>query len=136
LAEFAYASPAGHGFSLGYRYLRHVPAFFEDFSSSDRFREFDGNFHRINQIRASARIAITSRWTVYDRFTYTFEESLLLKNQLGVRYTSKCQCWAGGVEAGLNRWGGWRVSFSFRLLGLGGPFERAALGDMGFLDSF
>jgi len=36
----------------------------------------------------------------------------------------------------LNRRSEFRLSFDFRLLGLGGPFEDAELGDLGLLDSF
>jgi len=127
---------AGHEVGVRYRYVRKIPNFYEDFDSSDRFDGFTDDFNTINQIRTWARIQITPRWAVWDRLTYTFEDSLLLKNQFGVEYTSKCGCWAGGIRVSLNRRTQLRINFDFRLLGLGGPFEKAAVGDMGLLDSF
>jgi len=136
LFNLRHAWEAGHRAEVRYRYVRTIPNFFEDFDSSDRFDGFTEEFDSINQIRVLARLQLTPRWAVYDQVTYTFEDSLLLKNHFGIEYTSKCRCWAGGIRMSLNRRSEFRLSFDFRLLGLGGPFEDAELGDLGLLDSF
>jgi lipopolysaccharide assembly outer membrane protein LptD (OstA) len=140
--QFSYAGRAGHMVRLGYRYLREVPRFFEDFQyASDRFDNFSESFKRINQVSFYGRIAITRQWSANYRMAYTFEDSLLLANRGGIEYESKCGCWAAGFELSHDRAGGVRFNLVYRLLGMGkqvgytGP-ESIGLADLGLLDGF
>jgi lipopolysaccharide assembly outer membrane protein LptD (OstA) len=142
ILQFSYAARAGHAVRLGYRYLRDVPRFFEDFkSSTDRFDEFTDSFTRINQVRFSGRLAITRQWSLHHTVAYTFEDSLVLANRGGVEYVSKCGCWAAGFELAHDRTRGFRFNLVYRLLGMGkqlgytGP-ESIGLADLGLLDGF
>jgi len=140
--QFTWVASAGHAVRLGYRYLRDVPRFFEDFRySSDRFNDFTESFNRINQARFFGRLAITRQWSAHYTVAYSFEDSLLLVNSGGVEYESKCRCWAAGVELSQNRTRGFRFNLVYRLLGMGkelgytGP-QSIGLADLGLLDGF
>jgi lipopolysaccharide assembly outer membrane protein LptD (OstA) len=140
--RFSYAARAGHRVRLGYRYLRDVPRFFEDFQyASERFDNFTESFKRINQASLFGRIAITRQWSLNYTVAYTFEDSLLLANRGGIEYESKCGCWAAGFEIAHDRAGGIRFNLVYRLLGMGkqvgytGP-ESIGLADLGLFDGF
>jgi lipopolysaccharide assembly outer membrane protein LptD (OstA) len=120
LLQSGYSTPEGYDFRLTYRYLRDIPRFFENFRfDSERFDEFDAGFLRINQISFFMRLALTRNWGVTYRIVHSFEESLILSNQLGVEYISRCLCWALRVELEEDRAGGFGVNFRYRLIGLG-----------------
>jgi lipopolysaccharide assembly outer membrane protein LptD (OstA) len=142
LLQFSYVAPAGHVVRLGYRYLRDVPSFFEDFqNSTDRFDEFTKEFTKINQIGFFGRLAITQQWLVNYTLAYTFEDSLILANNGGIEYVSRCRCWAAGFEVGQDRTRGFRFNLVYRFLGMGKAFDyggpkSARLADLGLLDAF
>jgi lipopolysaccharide assembly outer membrane protein LptD (OstA) len=142
LFQFSYVARAGHAVRISYRYLRDAPRFFEDFEfSTDRFDDFTESFTRINQASFFGRLAITQRWSVYYTLAYTFEDSLILVNNGGIEYVSKCRCWAAGFELGHDRTRGFRFNLVYRLLGMGkqlgytGP-KSFGLADLGLLDAF
>lgn len=140
ILRFSYAARAGHAVRLGYRYLRDVPRFFEDFQfSTDRFDDFTESFSRINQVFLFGRLALTRQWSLQHTVAYTFEDSLVLANHGGIEYVSKCRCWAAGFELAHDRTRGFRFNLVYRLLGMGkqlgykGP-ESFGLADLGLLD--
>jgi lipopolysaccharide assembly outer membrane protein LptD (OstA) len=129
LIQGGYSTPEGYDFRLTYRYLRDVPRFFENFRfDTERFDEFEAGFLRINQLSFFMRLALTRNWGVTYRIVHSFEESLILANQLGIEYISRCLCWAVRLELEDDRTGGFGVSFQYRLIGLGDdtvrPFQR------------
>jgi lipopolysaccharide assembly outer membrane protein LptD (OstA) len=133
--EVGFLARSGHALQLAYRYLREIPLFFEDFeSSSDRFDEFTETFSSINQIRVSGRVAITRQWSAYAHVSYTFEDSLLLRNRGGVEYVSTCGCWAAGFELGHSRSRGLVFNLTYRVLGLGREVQGVGLGGISLLD--
>ena len=89
----------------------------------------------------SRRLAITQQWAAYGGIAYTFEDSLVLGNRGGIEYTSKCRCWAAGIEVSHDRAHGVQFNLVYRLLGMGkaldyqGP-QNVGLGDLGLLDGF
>lgn len=124
-----YTSPRGDDFLLTYRRLRDVPRFFENFAfDSERFEEFEEGFVEISQIDFFTRIAITRQIGVTYRVRYSFEQELLLSNQIGFEYLSRCFCWAIRVELEDDRSRGLEVGVRYRLFGLGDdtvrPFAR------------
>jgi lipopolysaccharide assembly outer membrane protein LptD (OstA) len=128
LLEFGWADDRGDAVSLGYRFLRNTPEFFEAFpSQNDRYDAFRGEFSRVHQIDGRVRVAINAQWALLYRGAYSFERNLSLANSGGVEYISKCRCWAVGLELKDNRTRGPSVSFRYTLLGLGddsrNPFE-------------
>jgi lipopolysaccharide assembly outer membrane protein LptD (OstA) len=142
LAGIYWSDDRGDRFSLGYRYLRDVPRFFEAFPAENRrFAGFDANFERIHQIDGGVRIAITRQWGITYRAAYTFEQNLLLANEGGIEYLSKCRCWAVRLEISESRSRGVQFSLLYTLVGIGddsrSPFEGSALrGSLGSLDGF
>ena len=138
--QLSYAARAGHAAQLGYRFLRDVPLFFEDFRfSTDRFEEFTESFNRINQVYFFGRLAITRQWSLHHTVAYTFEDSLVLANRGGIEYESKCRCWAAGFELAHDRTRGFRFNLVYRFMGMGkqlgyaGP-ESIGMADLGLLD--
>jgi hypothetical protein len=118
LASVGWFHPAGHDFSLSYRYLRDIPLFFEDFGYDERFDGFEA-LERLNQIALSLRAALTRHWALTYSGVQSFEQSLSLTNRGGVEYISRCQCWALRVEVGDDRQRGVQVNLAYTILGLG-----------------
>jgi lipopolysaccharide assembly outer membrane protein LptD (OstA) len=120
LLQGGYSTPEGYDFRLTYRYLRDIPRFFENFRfDTERFEDFETGFLRINQISFFTRLALTRNWGVTYRIVHSFEESLVLANQLGVEYISRCLCWAVRLEVEEDRAGGFSVGFRYTVIGLG-----------------
>jgi lipopolysaccharide assembly outer membrane protein LptD (OstA) len=118
LAELAWRAEAGHAVSLRYRYLREIPAYFEDFPFGRRYKNFDA-FDRVNQAGLGLRVALAERWALTYRIEFEFENSELLDNDGGVEYVSRCRCWAIRLEVGADRSSGFQAGLRFRLMGLG-----------------
>jgi lipopolysaccharide assembly outer membrane protein LptD (OstA) len=105
---------------LGYRYLRAIPQFFENFLEiNQRYDEFRQNFNRINQIGGTLAYRLSSNWLARYQGAYAFEQSFSLTHRLGIEYLSRCDCWGMGVEALRNRDSGFDVRVIYRLVGLG-----------------
>jgi len=117
-------------FDTGYRWVRRIPIFFEDFRTGDRFGQHTDVNH-INQIRGGVALELTKRWNVRYGAAYSLEGNLALQNQGLIEYLSKCGCWAAGVQLSQDRKRGFDVKLVYRLLGLGGepPTERPTLLD-------
>ncbi|MBW2313279.1 MAG: LPS-assembly protein LptD [Deltaproteobacteria bacterium] len=129
LLGFSYWSEAGHNVSINYRYVDEIPEFFEEFRSDrDRLDDFDEDFNRVNQLIVNGRFAFTRQWAATYAVGYAFEQSIFLRNQGGIEYTSKCLCWALRVEGNYRRQSGFDVGVRYTLLGLGDdpvrPFSR------------
>ncbi len=141
LLDLAWQSRSGHRLGFGYRYRRRVGRFYEDFRFYQRFSDFKGEFNRINQVVGSARLLITDRLALSYQGGFSFEDSILLANQGGIEYFSRCKCWSAGISVAQNRVSGVSVSFSYSLTGLGRDdvaraAERRRRSGLGFLDGF
>jgi hypothetical protein len=130
--QLRYSSPRGDDFFLTYRGLKDVPRFFENFAFDDeRFDEFEEGFVEISQIDFFTRIAINRNIGVTYRVRYSFEQSLLLSNQLGLEYLSRCNCWALRVEIADDRSRGIEFGIRYRIFGLGDDTVRPFQGGEG-----
>jgi hypothetical protein len=133
LAELSWSSRRGDTLSLGYRYLRKVPAFFEDFDpASDRFDDFT-RLRRVSQVDAHTRIVFTERWSATYAVGYSFEDSFLIRNRGSVEYFSRCGCWAAGIAASDDRSRGFVIGPLISIVGLGGK-RGVERGTLEFLD--
>jgi lipopolysaccharide assembly outer membrane protein LptD (OstA) len=119
----------GHRFSIGYRYRRNIPNVFEDFKYGERFDTFSTLEH-IQQAFGEFRLQVTPRWQLGYRTSYSFESNLLLQQTGFIEYLSKCNCWAAGVQLGMDRNSGVDVRLLYRLVGIGDD-----LGESPLLDS-
>jgi lipopolysaccharide assembly outer membrane protein LptD (OstA) len=117
-AEWRWRHRRGHGFRLGYRYLRDVPLVFEDFGTGDRFDDVERS-DRVHEATGGFDLRLTRHWRFEYRAAYSFDESLLLANQGLVEYLSRCGCWAAGLELSQDRARGVDVKVLYRLIGLG-----------------
>lgn len=130
----------GHSFSLDYRFLRDTPVVFEAFPDENRrFSQFRGEFDKINQLAGGLRVAITRSWGVTLAGAYSFERSLLLGNQAGIEYISKCKCWAARLQLGWSRARGVTFGLRYAFIGIGddsrAPFQSGVREvPMGFLN--
>ncbi|HKJ25012.1 MAG TPA: LPS assembly protein LptD, partial [Myxococcota bacterium] len=129
LVDFNYWSENGHNLGVSYRYVSEIPDFFEQFrTDQDRLDDFKKGFDRVNQVLLNGRIAFTRQWAATYSFGWAFEQSLTLRNQGGIEYTSKCLCWAARIEGDYRRQSGFDIGFRYTLLGLGDdpirPFSR------------
>ncbi len=142
LLDLAWRFEPGHRLGLGYRYLRQVGRFFENFPyARQRFKDFDGEFDRVNQITASGRLVLTERWALSYRGGFSFEKSPVLANRGGIEYFSRCGCWSAGIQVAQDRVDGVAVALTYSLTGLGrDDVARAARRSredaLGFLDGF
>lgn len=140
LMNVAFRDDRGDRFTLGYRYLREIPRFFEAFPGENRrYDGFTEEFEAVNQIDGGFRVAITRNWAVVYRAAFSFERGLLLGNEGGIEYVSKCDCWAVRLEVRQSRSRGFSFGFRYSFRGLGddsrSPFEQVGRGtDLGFLD--
>jgi hypothetical protein len=128
LLELAQAFEGGHRVGVRYRYLRDVPEFFERFDYvRERFRHAEDDFDHVNQIDAYFRVSITQSWAVTYVGSYSFEQSLILRNRGGIEYFSRCRCWAVRLEIEQDRERGVNFNLMYTLTGLGDdrhrPFE-------------
>jgi lipopolysaccharide assembly outer membrane protein LptD (OstA) len=139
---FFWGDARGDRVDLSYRFLRDIPRFFEAFPQENRrYEDFREGVDKINQINGGVRIAITENWGVTYRAAYTFERNLLLANEAGVEYISRCRCWAIRLEVRTSRSRGASVGFEYRIFGLGddssAPFESSGTRRFfGLLDSY
>ncbi len=118
--EVGWYHPAGHDLRVLYRFVQDVPRFFENFRfDTERFEDFEEGFLRINQIDVLTRIALTQHIGLTYRIAYSFEDALVLANQVGVEYLSRCYCWALRVQASQRRTEGFTFNFQYRIIGLG-----------------
>ncbi len=130
LFEFGWASLDGHDFRITYRFVENVPRFFENFGFDDeRFDDFEDGFLRVNQFSLNTRIAITRHIGITYRIAYSFEQSLVIANQIGVEYLSRCYCWALGVAVSDNRARGLTPTFQYRFFGLSKDTVRPFVGE-------
>jgi lipopolysaccharide assembly outer membrane protein LptD (OstA) len=120
LFEFAYSDEVGNDVGIGYRKVRNVPDFFDDFSNDDeRFDDAEDGFDEINQIDLFGRYAFTRYWAASYRLRYSFEGAIALTNQAGLEYISRCQCWALRVEFEQDRQAGYSAGLRYQIVGLG-----------------
>ncbi|MCP5070664.1 MAG: LPS-assembly protein LptD [bacterium] len=120
LFSIGYGTLLGNDIGVSYRYVKDVPRFFENFRfDEERFEEFEEGFLEINQFDFRTRYAITRNWAVTYRLSYSFEQTLVLANQVGLEYLSKCKCWAIRAEMSENRARGVEFNFRYRIIGLG-----------------
>jgi lipopolysaccharide assembly outer membrane protein LptD (OstA) len=140
LADLRWKGRKALSVTASYRYLRHIPRFFEDFRfSDDRFDDFKDNFNRVNQATLGLRYQFTPNWSGRYQIAYAFEQSILLTNRAAIEYLSKCECWALGLEAQQNRQLGFEFNVVYRIVGLGNDptgFSKGSLEQFGFLDGF
>jgi lipopolysaccharide assembly outer membrane protein LptD (OstA) len=132
LAQIGWRHPAGHGLSIGYRYVRRIPDVFEDFLFGERYENYSELEH-VNQVDAGLQLVLLSRWTLAYRIAYSFDQDLMIANRGIVEYLSRCRCWALGAELRADRASGVEVRVVYRLMGLG---RQIGSGDRGFLDAF
>jgi hypothetical protein len=128
LADWRWRHEAGHRVWLGYRFLRDIPDFFEDFGTGERFDNFS-EIERIDQVFTDLRLQVTQRWMVGYRLSYSFESDLILQNVGLIEYLSKCGCWAAGVELAVDRASGVDARLIYRLVGLGDDMGQSPLLD-------
>jgi LPS-assembly protein len=119
LVEVGYGDEQGNDLTFGYRLLKDIPLFFDDFPYDDRFDQFSQNFHEIDQFDIFGRWAFLRGFAVTFRVQYSVEGSLSLRNQLGVEYVSRCKCWAIRVEVEDDRSRGYEVNVAYRVMGVG-----------------
>ena len=140
LADLRWTNRKALSVTASYRYLRHIPRFFEDFRfSDDRFDDFKNGFNRVNQASLGLTYRFTRNWSGRYQIAYAFEQSILLTNRAAVEYLSKCECWALGLEARQNRQLGFEFNVVYRIVGLGNDptgFSEGSLKQFGFLDGF
>jgi hypothetical protein len=133
LFEFAYSDEVGNDVGIGYRKVRNVPDFFDDFSNEgERFDDAESGFDSINQIEVFGRYAFTRYWAASYRLRYSLEGGIALTNQAGLEYISRCRCWALRVEFEQDRQAGYSAGLRYRIVGLGDdsvrPFDRRRRG--------
>jgi lipopolysaccharide assembly outer membrane protein LptD (OstA) len=120
LFEFAYTDEVGDDLGIGYRKVRNVPDFFDNFTIEDeRFDDAERGFDEINQIELFGRYAFTRYWAASYRLRYSFEGGIALTNQAGLEYISRCQCWALRLEFEQDRQAGYQAGIRYRIVGLG-----------------
>lgn len=120
LFQFSWNHADGHVVTLRYRYLREIPRVFEAFSfDDDRFKDFDDQFDRINQVGGLIYLRFNPQWSVSYLGSYSFENSLSLRNLAGIEYLSRCKCWAIRGEVAQDPQRGYEFQFQYRLLGVG-----------------
>ncbi|MDH3211065.1 MAG: LPS assembly protein LptD [Myxococcales bacterium] len=135
LAELAWRAEAGHALALRYRWLRDIPASFENFPFGERYENFEA-FDHVNQASLRLRVALAERWALTYRVEYAFENSDLLGNEGGIEYVSRCRCWAVRLEVGGDQASGVQAGLRLRFMGLGDdatPFT--SITGLGLLDA-
>jgi lipopolysaccharide assembly outer membrane protein LptD (OstA) len=105
---------------LRYRYLKHIPQFFENFlEANERYEDFRSDFDRINQVSGTVAYRLAESWLARYQGGYSFERSFSLTHRAAIEYLSQCDCWALGVEAQKNRDTGAEIHVVYRIVGLG-----------------
>lgn len=128
LTEWTWRHTAGHRLSLGYRFLRDIPDVFEDWKRGERFDNFT-QFDHINQVFTELRVQATKQWLLGYKTSFSFDRQVFLQNAGLVEYTSRCGCWAAGVELSSDRASGVDVRLIYRLVGLGDNLAASPLLD-------
>jgi lipopolysaccharide assembly outer membrane protein LptD (OstA) len=141
LFGLGWTSPEGHDLFVGYRYLRNIPKFFENYPFDERLDKGKQPFDHVNQLSLAARIALTRSWALSYDSIYSLESSVFLRNRGGIEYLSKCKCWAVQALISDERTRGLSFNLQYRLLGLGDdtvrPFqslERRGAREAGLVD--
>ncbi len=123
---------------LRYRYLKHIPQFFENFlEANERYEDFRSDFDRINQVSGTVAYRLAESWLARYQGGYSFERSFSLTHRAAIEYLSQCDCWALGVEAQKNRDTGAEIHVVYRIVGLGKEStasRRSGLAQFSFLD--
>jgi len=114
-----WTSAEGHDLFFGYRYLRHIPKFFENYPYDERLDKSKSGFDSVNQLSLAARVALTRSWALSYDSIYSVESALFLRNRGGVEYLSVCKCWAVRALVSEERTRGLSFNLEYRLLGLG-----------------
>jgi len=119
LAELWWGHRFGHALTVQYRYLRDIPAFYEDFArQNDRFENFV-DVSEVNQVSGSAHVAFTRQWSADYTLIYSFDLSDLILQRGTLRYRSRCECWGLGVAISDTRNRGVQFNIVYELVGLG-----------------
>ena len=141
LLGLGWTSAEGHDLFLGYRYLRNIPQFFENYPFDERLDKAKSQFEHVNQLSVAARIALTRSWALSYDAIYSLESALFLRNRGGIEYLSVCKCWAVRALISDERTRGLSFNLEYRLLGLGDdtvrPFqslERRGAREAGLVD--
>ncbi len=114
--------------SLGYRYRKTIPRFFEAFPQVNAFDEFKRGFDEISQVQGAARIRLNPSWEVGSRQLYSLEKNIHQTNSWFIEYTSRCRCWAIRVDLADDRNRGFQAHANFTVLGFGGNADRPFAG--------
>ena len=128
LTEWTWRHPTGHKVALGYRYLRDIPDVFEDWKRGERFDNFT-RFDHIDQVFTELRVQATKRWLLGYKTSFSFDREVFLQNAGLIEYTSRCGCWAAGVELSEDRSSGVDVRLIYRLVGIGDDLAESPLLD-------
>jgi hypothetical protein len=128
LTEWTWRHPTGHKVALGYRYLRDIPDVFEDWKRGERFDNFT-RFDHIDQVFTELRVRATKRWLLGYKTSFSFDREVFLQNAGLIEYTSRCGCWAAGVELSEDRSSGVDVRLIYRLVGIGDDLAESPLLD-------
>jgi lipopolysaccharide assembly outer membrane protein LptD (OstA) len=120
LFEFGYSDAFGNDVGVAYRKVQDVPEFFDNFSIQDeRFDDAATTFDEINQVELFGRYAFTRFWAASYRLRFSLEDSIVLTNQAGLEYVSRCKCWALRLEFEQDRQAGYQAGVRYRIVGLG-----------------
>ena len=83
-----------HSVAVGYRYLRDVPEFYEEwFRADDVFEEFEEEFERVNQFNLEGNLALLRQLDLFFSGFISVEESSTLGGTVGLAFLSECACW-------------------------------------------
>lgn len=138
LAEIWWRHPFGHALTFQYRYLRDIPAFFEDFArQNERFENFV-DVTKVSQVSGIARVALTRQWSADYTLIYSFDLSELIAQRGAVHYFSRCRCWGLGFSISESRSRGLQFNVLYEIVGLGKRVGSSSglLGDLGLVDGF
>ena len=119
-----------------YRFLREIPAFFEDFRrDTPLFATFDDELKRINQFTARLRLELGQHWALGYQGSYDIVNEELLTNRGYIEFISRCRCWAIQLEVDQDDRTGPELTVRFNVLGLGDNSDgvgRGGLGELSF----
>jgi len=75
------------------------------------------------------RVQATKRWLLGYKTSFSFDREVFLQNAGLIEYTSRCGCWAAGVELSEDRSSGVDVRLIYRLVGIGDDLAESPLLD-------
>jgi lipopolysaccharide assembly outer membrane protein LptD (OstA) len=138
LAELWWGHPFGHALTFQYRYLRDIPAFYEDFSQqNERFENFVDQT-TVSQLSGTVHTVFSRQWSADYTLVYSFDLSDLIAQRGTVMYRSRCNCWGLGFAISDSRNRGVQFKVVYELLGFGGRNGTPTnfLSDLGLVDGF